>query len=75
MEVPAEVLAAAAGLVEMYGVKFELIGSRDGTDYYLFLIPESETTGFPAVFGFNGKKAVQLPGLEAVDTMRSFGIE
>ena len=75
MTIPAPVLAAAAGLVEMYGPQFELLGSRDGTDYYLFLIPQSETTGFPAVYGFKDGQAVQLPGLDAVDTMRSFGIE
>lgn len=75
MEIPAEVLAAAAGLVEMYGPQFDSLGSRDGVDYYLFLIPSDETTGFPAVFGYKEGQAVQLPGLDAVDVMRSFGIE
>jgi len=75
MEVPDAVLKAAAGLVAMYGERFSLLGEREGVSYYLFLIPEDETTGFPFVYSLADGQALEISGFEAVDLMRSFGVE
>lgn len=75
MEVPKEVLKAAAGLVEMYGPKLAFLGEKEGAKYYVFRIPESETTGFPFVYSFKDGLAVEITGLEAVDVLRLFGVE
>lgn len=68
-------MAAAAGLVEMYGPKFQFLGTRDGMDFFLFLIPEDQTTGFPSVYAYKDGQVLELPGEDAVDVMRSFGVE
>ena len=75
MEIPAEVLAAAAGLVDMYGPMFSLLGERGGVSYYLFLVPENETTGFPFVYSLSDGKVLEISGFDAVDIIRSFGVE
>lgn len=76
MEVPKEVLKAAAGLVEMYGPKFTLLGEREGQAVYLFNLPEDEETGFPFVFLYApGKPVKKVTGTDALEIIASFGVE
>lgn len=76
MEVPKEVLKAAAGLVEMYGPKFTLLGEREGQAVYLFNLPEDEETGFPFVFLHEeGRPALKVTGFDALEIIASFGVE
>lgn len=76
MEVPKEVLKAAAGLVEMYGPKFTLLGEREGQAVYLFNLPEDEETGFPFVFLHEeGRPALEVTGFDALEIIASFGVE
>lgn len=74
-DVPAAVLQAAAGLVDMYGERLRLLGERDGTAYYLFEIPSGETTGFPFVYTYKDGLSMEISDFAAVRIMRSFGIE
>lgn len=72
MEVPAPVLAAAAGLVEMYGPQFELLGQTDGADVYMFCFPDDEVTGFPFVYLLKDGKAKEVTGFDALSIIGSF---
>lgn len=77
MEVPKEVLKAAAGLVEMYGAKFSVLGEKDGRTVYQFDFPEDSYTGYPFVYLFRegDRKAKELTGPEALEAVLFFGLE
>lgn len=76
MEVPKEVLKAAAGLVEMYGAKFSVLGEKDGRTVYQFDLPDDEETGFPFVFLYApGKQVKKVTGREALRIVALFSVE
>ena len=76
MEVPKEVLKAAAGLVKIYGPTFSLLGRKDGFDVFIFCLPEDEETGFPFVFLYApGKPVKKVTCREALALAASFGVE
>ncbi len=76
MEVPKEVLKAAAGLVEMYGPKLTLLGEREGQAVYLFQFPKDLYTGFPFVYLYEeGRPALEVTGEDALEIIGSFDVE
>ncbi len=77
MTVPAEVLKAAKGLIDIYGPNFEYLGEKNGEDIYMFQFPADLTVGFPFVYFYEkkSKKAFEVTGFEAVNIIASFGIE
>jgi hypothetical protein len=76
MEVPSEVIKAAAGLVEMYGESFEYLGKSGDMDVYMFAFPDDELTGFPCVYLYKpGSPALAVSGMQAVRIVASFDVE
>ena len=76
MKIPAEVMKAAKGLVDMFGPGFSYLGKKDGSDVYLFHLPADEETGFPFVFLYEeGKPVEKVTGTEALSIIASFGVE
>ncbi len=73
--VPAEVAIAAHKLVALYGPNLALIGKHNGQDVYRFLFPENDETGFPYVYLYDGKKAREVTGHDALSIIASLGIE
>ena len=73
MDTPKVVLAAAAGLVKMYGPRFLHLGERNGVQYFMFDFPKDEKTGFPFVYQYvKGEPVLEITGFEALDIISSF---
>lgn len=73
MEVPAEVLTAAAELVDEFGPSFLRLGERDGVTYFLFSFPDGLPMGFPIVYTYEkGKRSEEIMGEAAMDLVCSF---
>lgn len=52
MDVPAEVLTAAAELVAEFGPRFLRLGERGGMTYFSFSFPDGLPMGFPIVYTY-----------------------
>jgi hypothetical protein len=73
MDTPKAVLAAAAGLVRIYGPRFQYMGERNGAQYFMFRFPENEKTGFPFVYQYvKGEPVLEISGFDALDLIASF---
>ena len=59
MEVPAEVLTAAAELVAEYGPSFLRLGERGGVTYFSFSFPDGLPMGFPIVYTYEKREKVR----------------
>ena len=75
MEIPAQVIAAAADLTSQYEPRFELLGKLGSQDVYMFLFPDGEITGFPFLYLFEDGEVSRVTGFQAVRILRSLGIE
>lgn len=73
MEVPAEVLTAAAELDDEFGPIFLRLGERDGVTYFLFSFPDGLPMGIPIVYTYEkGKRSEEIMGEAAMDLVCSF---
>jgi len=75
MSVPAEVLKAAASLVDAYGAHFSLLGKREGRDVYCYEFPRNQYTGFPFVYLYGDGKVEEVTGEEALELIALFDAE
>lgn len=75
ISVPAEVAIAAQGLIALFGPNLVPIGKFKDQDVYRFLFPDNDETGFPYVYLYDGKKAQEVTGLDALDIIASLGVE
>lgn len=62
-------------LIDMYGDRVELVGHRDGVQYYNFAFPEDVDVGFPQIVGYSKGKVIVFEGFEAVELASSFSEE
>ena len=76
MEIPQDILDAAAGFVSLYGPNLSLIGNKDGWDIYHFDFPAGSFTGYPFLFLHKeGHKAKEVNGPEALELILFLGVE
>ena len=75
MTIPAEVLAAAADLIGMYGSHFSLLGIKDGQDVYCFEFPKNSYTGYPFLYLYASGAVQEVTGEEALEVIASLGAE
>ena len=75
MEVPKEVLKAAADLVKRYGAKFKLLGKTEGRVVYSFDFPRDTYTGYPFLYLYGSGPVKEVTGEEALKLARSLGAE
>ena len=74
-EIPASVIAAAAGLLSLYKPSFEYLGKHGTKDVYMFLFPKGELTGFPYLYLYENGHATEVTGFRAVRLLRSLDVE
>lgn len=72
MEIPAEVLKAAAKIVSQYGENFTLVGEYEGSDVYIYRFPEDLILGFPFLYLYKDKRVTFVTGQKARDIIKSF---
>ena len=76
MEIPSEVLSAAADNVAEYGANFALLGELDGRAVYQFRVPAGDLTGFPFLYLRSASGAVEkVTGRAALRLLRSLDVE
>ena len=77
MEIPNEVLQAAADLVAEYGPDFALLGELSGRAVYQFRFPSGDLTGFPFLYLYDpASGAVEtVSGRASLRLLRSLDVE
>ena len=75
MEVPAEVLKAAAKIVSQFGGDFAILGEYQGKEVYRFRFPENAKTGFPFLYLYKDGKVDFVTGWEALKIVRLLVVE
>ena len=70
MEIPAEVLKAAAKIVSQYGENFTLVGEHEGSDVYRYRFPQNMKTGFPFLYLYKDGKVRFVTGYDALKIVR-----
>ncbi|CCZ99565.1 predicted protein [Alistipes sp. CAG:157] len=72
MEIPKQVQIAAKGLIDMYGYNIDYLGKYEGAEYYMFVFPDDEDSGFPFVYQYKHGKALIITGFAALDIIDLF---
>lgn len=78
METPKEIIEIAQDLVNEYGANFELLGSRDGYDVWIFNYPDSMQDydiGLPSLFLYRKGEAFPVPEEDSLELLGFFDIE
>ncbi len=75
MNVPEAVIKEAGSLVKEFGSNFEFLGERDGVQVYVFQFPKDTHTGYPFVYCYDGKRALELTGEAALENVALFDVE
>ena len=66
MEIPKQVLKAAAYYVKRFGENFEYLGEYSDAQLWRFLFPLGQVVGLPVVYCFDGQEVKQLEDEEAI---------
>ena len=57
MEIPNQVLKAAAYYVKRFGENFEYLGEYSGAQYWRYLVPPGLISGLPVVYRFDKQRS------------------
>lgn len=63
-------------LSETYGNnRIKLLGTRNGTEYFIFDFPDDVDVGFPQIVGYANGEITNIEDLDAVNLASSFATE
>lgn len=66
MKIPEPVKQAAQGLIDIYGLNIDYLGTYEGAEYYMFVFPEGMKTGYPEVYQYENGEVLTLTGMAAL---------
>jgi len=73
-KIPSEVIKEAKSLINMYWENIKYLGTNKDYEYYQFIFPENEETGFPFVYIYSPQnwKVLEVTGFRALDIIDEF---
>ena len=72
MKIPEAVLKQAKDLIKQYGSHFVFLGEMNGVQVFVFQFPEGSFTGYPFVYCYDGKNALEITGEAALENIALF---
>lgn len=71
MEIPKQILKAAAYFIDRFGENLEYLGEQSGAQLWRFRFPDGMVLGMPVVYKFKNGEVSQLEGDEAAGLLAS----